>query len=764
MRKALWILSTPLIAGGLAWAVHAADEQERLIAASRTGKVHYFSRSGNSGSDNSSTKSRANTDEEDRDPDTSTSDSTPARFVRNRGAQTPVGANRPKNVYQDLFGEGQTGIRRTAVRKPSATATSVTRAEPRPEPRPESRRPTKEPPVSEPAAEPDADLAADDLPPSDEILEMVRGTAGKADVHHADHKAAPGTRNSVKHVQHIDKKSAGRPDSSDDLDDELMDLGDDEEDLSDLPPTPKAARPPAPKTTPRPAAKAPPATPSRSTRPAAPSAAAAKARAIRKAEAIAPPRTETPVPHNPIQHAAAVSTAAADAAEVPLISLKWVKLSEVNVMQECKCGLIVKNTGKLAAKDVIVEAHFPETVRLMDAVPLPNDTKKHLTWVFDDLQGGEEKTIEITMVPRDRGELATSATVRFTGVATNVLTVEEPMLSIAIAGPRDVMVGEGLTQEITVSNPGTGVAQDIVVHAFIPEGLEHPRGKSVEMGIGSLGPGETRPVRLQLAAVAGGDAVLKVEARGAHLAQSAQAEIKVAAPKLKIEVAGPALRYVNRAAQYQITVGNDGVAATDNVRVLHLIPKGFEYIKSDRAGKFDAATGAVTWFVGRLEAGQTVQLACELNARRSGDYKHLVQASGESGTRAAAELDTRVDSASAVVMEVTDLDDPVEVESQTAYVIKIRNTGSKAAQNLRLACELPQGVELIDTEGPTAAGLDKGTLNFRPLNELAAGGNVTYRVKVSGKTAGNLRLRAMLLTNASNEPLIVEELTKFYAD
>jgi hypothetical protein len=30
--------------------------------------------------------------------------------------------------------------------------------------------------------------------------------------------------------------------------------------------------------------------------------------------------------------------------------------------------------------------------------------------------------------------------------------------------------------------------------------------------------------------------------------------------------------------------------------------------------------------------------------------------------------------------------------------------------------------------------------------------------------AGNLRLRAKLTSNASTEPLIVEELTRFYAD
>src|SRR5206468_1554109 len=97
--------------------------------------------------------------------------------------------------------------------------------------------------------------------------------------------------------------------------------------------------------------------------------------------------------------------------DVPMVSLKWVKVDEVNVGQECKCGLVVKNSGKLAAKDIVVEAYFPRSVRLIDAEPFPSESEEHLVWIFEHLASGQEKTIEITMIPARRGELATSATV-----------------------------------------------------------------------------------------------------------------------------------------------------------------------------------------------------------------------------------------------------------------------------------------------------------------------------------------------------------------
>src|SRR5262249_38157876 len=160
-----------------------------------------------------------------------------------------------------------------------------------------------------------------------------------------------------------------------------------------------------------------------------------------------------------------------------------------------------------------------------------------------------------------------------------------------------VMLGDSLTEIITVSNPGTGIAHDVVVHVKLPEGMDHPRGKSVEMGIGALGPGESRELRLPLSAVNGGDALIAVEARGSsNLQHKAQSLVKIAAPKLSVEVSGPGLRYVGRHAQYAITVTNDGMATTDNVRVVELIPEGFEFVKADKNGKFDVSSGSVSWF------------------------------------------------------------------------------------------------------------------------------------------------------------------------
>lgn len=759
MRRALWIFSAPVVAGGLAWAINASDNQGSLLAGTpqaQNGRIIYFSRNGKpvttaSNSDAASSGSSADIDTDDSAPAPASSQ----KYVRSSkpaASQTP-----PLKNYKNLFADGesaapagdaqQTAAKRSA--KPAAVAS-----------KPNKRAVPEECGVTETA---DADVAREEVPlPPVGKTQQVAGVRDTAGVKHADLKVRDGAAKAgVKQAQY--KAGGSAPDLSMDEDDGL-DIDFD---------APLKSKPePATRTAAKPA-KAAPAKPARTNVEVKTTAARPPARkplapvqkvpsAITQVSASELDAEAPTVSANRAQN----SITASSTADVPLVSLKWTKISEVNVGQECKCGLVVKNTGKMAAKDIVVEAYFPKNVRLIDAEPFPNDSKDHLIWIFEHLDPGQEKIVEITMIPSRRGELETSATVRFTGVAKSVLTVEEPQLGLAISGTHDVMVGETLTQTIVVSNPGTGIAHDVVVHAKIPQGLEHPRGKVVEMGIGSLGPGESRELRLPLVATIGGDAVVLVEARGsANLSQSAQTSIKIAAPKLGVAVTGPGFRYVGRNAQYVVTVTNEGVAATDNVRVTHLIPEGFEFIKADKGGKLDASTGSVIWFLGRLDAGESMQVAVDLSARQIGEGVHHIQASAENGLIANAKTSTRVEGSSNVVMEVADLDDPVEVGTQTAYEIRIRNDGSKAAQNLEISCELPKGLELIDTQGPTDNFLDKGgVLHFKSLAELAAGSKATYVIRVNGKVPGNLRLRAKLTSNASPEPLVVEEMTKFYAE
>ena len=340
------------------------------------------------------------------------------------------------------------------------------------------------------------------------------------------------------------------------------------------------------------------------------------------------------------------------------------------------------------------------------------------------------------------------------------------MLKVALKGPNELMLGDPASQFITVSNPGTGTAHDVKVEAKLSEGLEHgSRGEKLIMDVGSIGPGETRTVRLGLSAIKGGPQSISVTATSSSDAGgTASTQLNVIAPSLKIAVDGPGLRYKGRNAKYTLTVTNDGSVANNNIRVSQVVSDGFKFVSADRSGKYDASTKSVQWFVGRLEPGQNAKVTCELNAIALGDFSQTVAVLSDSGVRAEAKIVTKVDGIASLTMELVDMDDPVETGVETMYEIRVKNEGSKPASGVSIACELPAGMELITAKAPVDAIVEGRQILFKSLAQVAPGGQAVYKIHVKGIEEGSHRMKVRMTGGGLTEPVVREEVTKVYSD
>jgi uncharacterized repeat protein (TIGR01451 family) len=463
--------------------------------------------------------------------------------------------------------------------------------------------------------------------------------------------------------------------------------------------------------------------------------------------------------------AKSVSTSlASGGSSSPQVDVQWEPRGEVVLGQECKCALVVYNSGKVAAREIIVEANLPESVRLVDAKPFPKEASQRLEWQFPALEAGEKKVIEMMIVPTKRGEVAASAQVRFTGTAATSFQVSEPLLTATMKVAEEVHLGETASAIVTISNPGTGTAQNVVVEAQLPPGLSSAAGKQMLTELGPIGAGETRTVRLALIATAGGDQMVKVIAKSstADLEQTVSAKVVVLAPSLALKATGPSLRYVNRAAKYQLTVTNNSNAASDNVRVSQKVHKAFEFSKADHGGQWDSQGRTVSWYLGHLDAGQAATIELELMPKETGEFQQQFKVVGDACAQAVIEVPTRVDGAASLVMELKDGDDPVEVGTETTFEIRVRNDGSKSAHKVAISLELPPDVDLVNVDGPTKHLFESGMLIFKPVSELAAGDSATFKVFIKGTASGTTKLRARLTSESIQKPLIVEEATQFY--
>jgi uncharacterized repeat protein (TIGR01451 family) len=81
---------------------------------------------------------------------------------------------------------------------------------------------------------------------------------------------------------------------------------------------------------------------------------------------------------------------------------------------------------------------------------------------------------------------------------------------------------------------------------------------------------------------------------------------------------------------------------------------------------------------------------------------------------------TRIAGVAAILLEVVDVEDPIEVGREVNCVIKVTNQGSITGTNLRLVCTLPASQEFVSGTGATAVKAKANTVTVVALPALAA--------------------------------------------
>ena len=444
----------------------------------------------------------------------------------------------------------------------------------------------------------------------------------------------------------------------------------------------------------------------------------------------------------------------------PGVTVQWVRKGSFNVGQECDIELVVQNTSKSVIRSVMTEAVIPAEVEVIETIPGRMHGTDIPTWTFGELKPGESRSVALKVVPRQRGEVRLDAFVRLTGYSSSEFAVEEPMIGVAVTGPESVEVGQQAGYVIRVNNPGTGIADNVVIQAAIPEGLEHRSGSLLTIEIGTLNPGESRQARLSLTAVKGGahDIAVRVLAEGG-LSDETVAAVSVSEPQLSIVIAGPAEQRAGSTDEYVLTVANAGTLPTANVRAKYRIPAGFEYVSADRGGKYAKVDHSIEWFVGTLQPNDAGEFKVALKATETGELLHQAGVISEHGQVTMCDLVTAVEGTSVLEMKITANDADLTIGDEVEWNVVIRNTGSRDAANVGMSCELPSGLGLIDATGPSEHIAENGVMVFRSLPTIEAGRDAVFTIKARCTREGSHRLRLRVASESITEPLIGEEST-----
>ena len=271
----------------------------------------------------------------------------------------------------------------------------------------------------------------------------------------------------------------------------------------------------------------------------------------------------------------------------------------------------------------------------------------------------------------------------------------------------------------------------------MPENVKHAAGPALEFEIGTLKAGETRELELVLTAEKAGKVVNVLTARAdGNLQVQQQVEFEVIAPALQLSVEGPERRYLERPATYQVIVENPGTAPAHDIELVTKLPKGMQFVRANNMGEYDAATHSVYWSLAELPEGEKGTVELVAMPIEPGQQTLEVEGKAQQGLTDEAKQEVLVEGLAAIMFEVRDVEDPIEVGGETSYEIRVVNQGTKAATNVQVAVTLPPGLEVISASGETAPHRPRRRRRLRAARPTRAEGRHGLPRASQGRAAG----------------------------
>jgi uncharacterized repeat protein (TIGR01451 family) len=452
----------------------------------------------------------------------------------------------------------------------------------------------------------------------------------------------------------------------------------------------------------------------------------------------------------------------------PMLSLNKTAPPTVAVGQDVTFTLTVTNTGGAAARSLTVRDVVPDGVQFVRGQPPPAVEGGQLIWTLGELPGNQSRTLEAVFRTTRVGPVSNRATVvseeGMRAEANAVAQVVAPQLKVTMTGPATAAVGAPVVYQITASNPGTGPAANVLLKAQFDAGLEHEsRFNPVELPLGTVAGGETRTTTLTLVPRRLGPLVNRLTATAdGGLSDRAEHTVTVQEARLSLKLSGPAARYVDRSATWDIQVVNAGETPLANVLVRDLLPPELTFQSATAGGQLDGEQ--VVWNVGTLQPREQRALqVTTLAARMSPRALNRVQATADPGQSVQEEAGIEIRGLPAYRLEIRDLNDPVEVGARTTYRVEVTNQGSLPGNQVEILAVVPAQMRLLGAQGPARHRLDGQRVQFEPLDALAPRQTVSYTVEVQAQQAGDARFKIELRSSTLSEPVIGEESTTIFA-
>ena len=457
--------------------------------------------------------------------------------------------------------------------------------------------------------------------------------------------------------------------------------------------------------------------------------------------------------------------------QTPVITTDIRGPKQILVGREATYRVQLRNQSDTAADGIVATVRIPAWAEVVDTNTTQGMIQQtrgaaesaDLQWQLSRLEARGSETLDVRLIPRESRPLELGVSWTLTPVGSRaVVEVQEPKLQMTLAGPDEVLFSEPQLFQLTLSNPGTGPAENVKIELMLPGSGEDA---ATSHPVGDLPPGATRTVEVELTAREAGKLAVKAVATAAGgLTSDASKEIFCRKPELEVDWRGPETKYAGTPATYFFRVRNPGTAPAENISVQVTLPEGAEFTSASDGQSYDAAERQIEWQIGTLGPGDDnyMELRCVVNTAGANQFQ--VTAASTSGDLTATKLaETEVIALADLKLEVADPSGPVAVGAPALYEIRVHNRGTNTAKEINIVALFSEGIEPDQVEGAMYTVAD-GRVTFRTIEELAAGRDVVLKIRAHALSAGTHVFRAEVLCRDLDIKLAAEETTRFYAD
>ncbi|HPC62261.1 MAG TPA: hypothetical protein PKX23_16495 [Verrucomicrobiota bacterium] len=229
---------------------------------------------------------------------------------------------------------------------------------------------------------------------------------------------------------------------------------------------------------------------------------------------------------------------------------------------------------------------------------------------------------------------------------------------------------------------------------------------------------------------------------------------------LAIDCAAPAEVLVGRPIEVCLTVRQMGNVTEPKTTVSLSLPPNATPKQMSAGGVLGA--GRMSWELDGLAPGVAYRRCVVLEGSTPETMSFTATAAGAGGQSAQSSCGTKVVGIPAILIEVVDLEDPVEVGQEVTYEIRVTNQGSAPGTQVRLVATLPPTQRFVAGSGETAVAAEGQTVRVVALPLLAPKATAKWRLVVKAVGAADARLKVELTSDQFESPITEEESTRQY--